>query len=283
MISWRYMEKVEIEGKSYFYEVPSKIDVPEDAVHIVQPCHNSIELTKLSIECIKRYTDCHYVLWIVDNCSDSNTRKFLSRLDGVNVIFNRTKIGSSLPWRRTPYIGSRSNAIALELAAHVINDCKYMFVMHNDCVPVNLGWLEFLKSKINKDVRIAGVSQDKTRICAVHQSGFIFDFELYKKLGLSFMPRMPEYDVGDGITLGLLANGYNSFVCKNTFNNPEMLCYLDEGFLKQYIFDKSFNDDNELIYMHMGRGSNRWRDFFLKDGRVRKKEWIEYVREQYLP
>lgn len=278
------MKTAIIGGKGYRYGVLIKNEEKDpDAIHIVQPCHNSIELTDLSVNCIKKYTESPYVLWLVDDSSNRRTRNFISQIEDVNVIFNHTKIGSSLrPKCRVPYGGSLANAVALELAAKEI-DCKYMFVMHNDCLPVKRGWLLYLKSKLNDKVKIAGVSQDATRVKAMHQSGFIFDFELYKKFNLSFMHNMPIYDVGDQITSGLVEGGYEYFVCRNTFNNPETVSLLNEenspDFLRDYHFDKCFDDDGNLIYLHLGRGAKIFRDFFLKGERLSKKEWIRSVNK----
>lgn len=276
-----------IGNKKYKYDVLIKNENKEsDAIHIVQPCHNSIELTNLSVKCIKKYTEHPYVIWLVDNFSNKKTRNFISQLKDVNVIFNHTKIGTFLrPWYRIPYGGSLANAVALELAAKVI-DCKYMFVMHNDCVPVKKGWLSYLKSKLNDKVKIAGVRQDPRRVKAVHQSGFIFDFGLYKKLNLSFMHNMPVYDVGDQITLELLEHGYKYFVSKNTFNNPETIELLNKenypDFLREYTFDKCFNDDAELIYMHLSRGSQKVGGAPIKKGYLSIKDWVYFINKYFL-
>ncbi len=281
------MQTAVINNKKYKYEVLIKVEEKEpDAVHIVQPCHNLIELTDLSVKCIKKYTEHPYVLWLVDNFSNRRTQNFISQLDDVNVIFNRTKIGTLFrPWYKIPYGGSLANAVALELAAKVTNG-KYMFVMHNDCVPCKRGWLAYLKSKLNDEVKIAGVRQDTTRVKAMHQSGFLFDFELYEKLGLSFMHNMPVYDVGDQITQGLLDRGYKYFLCKNIFNHPETIELLNKetypDILREYIFDKCFDDDGELIYMHLGRGTLEDREAHLKDKRLSKADWIALINEHLL-
>ena len=281
------MKTAIIDNKEYKYDVLIKNkDEGGDTIHIVQPCHNSIELTDLSVKCIKRYTEHPYVIWLVDNFSNKKTRNFISQLKDVNIIFNHTKIGTFLrPWYKIPYGGSFANAVALELAAKVI-DCKYMFVMHNDCVPVKWGWLSYLKSKLNDEVKIAGVRQDPRRVKAIHQSGFIFDFELYKKLNLSFMHNMPVYDVGDQITLGLLENGYRYFVCKNTFNNPKLIELLNKenypDFLRKYTFDKYFNDGDELIYLHLGRGTKKHRDISPKEKQLSTENWVYFINKHFL-
>ena len=161
-----------------------------------------------------------------------------------------------------------------------------MFIMHNDAVPVRSGWLGYLKSKLNNTVKIAGASQDKARVKAIHNSGFLFDFELYEKLDLHFMHDLPIYDIGDFITIGLLASGYESFACKNTFNNPETIDLIKTGlypdFIKNYSFDRSFNDIGELIYMHLGRGTTRTGDAHSKDGYMKRSEWVTGIRTYFL-
>lgn len=282
------LRNIIIDNKMFSYEVRYRVPAHgSDAVHIVQPCHNSFEMTKLSVDCIKKFTDIPYVLWIVANFCDDNTKKLLSNLDNVNLIFNHTKIGSFFrPWYRIPYGGSIANGVALEIAAEVI-DGKYMFVMHNDALPVKSGWLSFLKSKLNDKVKIAGVSRDKIRVNAVHQSGFLIDSALCRRLELSFMPSMPDYDDGDGITLGLRHYGYDSYSCKNTFNNPETFVWLNSpvypDFLREYTrFDRCFNDDRELIYLHLGRGTKMFRDLFTQEMQMSKKDWIHNVRRYFL-
>ncbi len=284
--------EVKLGGKEYTVKGVIKTNTKnEDAVHIILPGHDSIEMTRLAVECIKKYTDKDdYVLWVVDNFSNKETREATLELEHVNILCNLTKVGTWYrPWYWQPYGGSTSNAVALGIAAAILdkmmNVCRYLFVMHNDSVPVKKGWLPFLKSKLNDKVKIAGVSQDTARVHAIHQSGFLFDFRLYKELGMSFMHNMPEYDVGDMITLRLRENGYGEFFCQNTFNRPANAEFLNTGeypdFVRKYRMDKSFDDDRNLIYMHLGRGTAKNRDE-QKEGRMTKQDWINCINHYYL-
>ena len=279
-----------IENLNYEYKlITNTRSVDAETTHIVIPMHENWRMTLIAVECIKKFTLQPYLIWIVDNFSSADTRKNLLKIDGVNLIFNNSKNDSFFhPWNFKLYYGSISNGVALELAAHTIENLpgKYMFGMHNDALPVKSGWLSFLKSKLNDKVKIAGVSQDKIRVHAVHQSGFLFDLELYQ-ITEGFMPNMPEYDVGDGITLGLKRYGYVSFVCMNTFNNPETVKLLNRpdypDFLRDYIrFDRCFNDNGDLIYLHLGRGTQKFRDLFSQEKRMSKKDWIRNIRTHFL-
>lgn len=278
------MPKTIILGKEYSYDVAIKCDVEdEDAINIVMPCHDGVEITDLAVKCIKKYTNTPYKLWIVDNFSNNKTLRYLKDIPNVNLISNKTKVGTFFkPWYRIPYGGSLCNAIALEIAAKEITG-KYMFVMHNDCVPIHSEWLNFLKIKLKNKVKIAGFSQDKTRVLAVHQSGFLFDFELYNKLELTFMHNMPIWDVGDYITIGLENNGYEKFVCESKFNNPHTIDYLiDKPNFLQRRLDIAFNDVSEPLYLHLGRGARFMRELFKKKTHLSKKEWIDNITKYYI-
>jgi len=280
--------KQEVAGRTYNYKISRLVEsLDPEAVHIVMPVRNSIEMTDVAIRCIKKYTNEPYVLWIVDDDSNQEMKEYLSLLEGVNVIYNTSGIGTWYqPRWMTKYRITFANAVSLDLAAKIIKG-KYMFVMHNDALPVKVGWLDYLKSKINDKVKIAGVSQDRARVNAVHVSGFLFDFELYEKLNLHFMHDMPIYDVGDFITIGLRGNDYETFVCKNTFNNPETLALVKDNpkypeFVRNSPFDRCFNDDGELIYMHLGRGTGRGGDAHHKEGYMKRSEWVEWVIKYFL-
>ena len=279
-----------IEKQKYEYDrIINTRSADAETTHIVIPMHENWKMTLIAVECIKKFTSQPYLIWVVDNFSSAGTRKNLLEIEGVNLIFNNSKNDSFFhPWNFKPYFGSTLNGVALELVAHTIENLhgKYMFVMHNDALPVKSGWLDYLKSKISDQIKIVGVSQDQTRIQAAHNSGFLFDLNLYRQYPMSFMPHMPEYDVGDGITLMMKRMGYEMFICQNTYNHPETINYLNyDGcpeFLQQYNTDRVFNDGEELIYIHLGRGTQKHREWFRKKTRASVEEWKMFIGEYFL-
>ncbi len=93
---------------------------------------------------------------------------------------------------------SYANAVALEIAARLINpESKYLMSMHMDTMPCRAGWLSYLMSRINGAVKAAGVRMDKThtREGVLHVLGYIVDFQLFRKLGLDYLPDLPGLDV----------------------------------------------------------------------------------------
>lgn len=256
----------------------------DETVDIVIPSYNLPEMTDVVIKCIKKYTEEPYRIILVDDESNKETIEYLKTLKDVNIIFNKRK------WYRPKFLMkhriSAANALMLNIGAKEVTG-KYMFVMHNDALPLHKGWLDFLKSKLNDKVKIAGVSKDHGRIHAVHVSGFLFEFGLYKELNMSFDHNLPEYDVGDMITKRILESGYKTYVCRNTSNNPETMEYIMKGdypeFLKTPNMDRVFDDNNSLIYMHLGRGTiARGSSGEYKPGYLSRGDWIANIKRYYL-
>lgn len=289
-------KKVMVDGKLYQIEVLRRTPQNPDAVAIVQPSHNALELTKASIDSIRRWTSVPYELWIVDNFSDSPVVDYLKNQLDVNLILNRTPIGGwtkrrlgplSVPWPPTRNTWSRiygggaiCNGVALELASRFVKTQR-MFVMHND-VLVWKGWMEYLLSKMNDQVRGVAVSHDPSRTHAMHQSGFLFDFTLFSSLNMTFLPNLPDYDPGDMVTVRLHEAGFETFICKNTRNHPESVGRVKESSLRAMYCDRVFDDSGDVIYLHLGRGTPKVNGTYQQEGRTTSQQWLKFAAEQVL-
>ena len=283
-------EPIEIAGHTYDVEVFRRREAGRGAVTIVQPSHNALELTRLAIESIRRWTTTPYELWIVDNFSEPPVRDWLLAQPDLNLIFNHTPVGGwtwrrwrgvPLPypplsdgWTRIPGGGSFCNGLALELAAQFA-ETRWMFVMHND-VLVRPGWLEYLGTKLTGRVRGVAVSSDPSRVQAMHQSGFLFDFTLFAPLRMSFLPNLPAYDAGDRVTIRLREAGYEYVVCHNTFNEPDTVAWIHDETLRRLYCDRAFNDAREVIYLHLGRGTPKTTGTYQMAGKTSAETWIRY-------
>ena len=285
------MERVVIQGKAYGVEVLRRTRQGPHAVSIVQTSHNALALTRAAIESIRRWTTVPYELWVVDNFSDRPVVEYLKAQPDLNLILNTTPVGGwtlrrwhGLPmlypprpdtWSRIPGGGALCNGIALEIASRFIQT-RYCFVMHNDIL-VRPRWLEFLLSKLNDRVRGAAVSHDPGRVFAMHQSGFLFDFSLFRPLKMSFLPKVPAYDPGDLVTVRLREAGYAYYICRNTFNDPETVaCITDEALRTMYSV-RSFSDEDEVIYLHLGRGTPKTAGTYAREGKTGLSEWLRFA------
>ena len=281
--------RLSLDGRTYEVDILRRNRSRPDAVSIVQPSHNAKELTRISLESIRRYTTFPYELWVVDNASSDDTIEFLEAQDDVNLILNHTA-----PWKRRHFWerrkdwwqksggGSYANGVALELAAKFV-ETRYMFVMHNDTLVCKTGWLAYLVSKLDDKVRGAAMSHDPIRINAMHSSGFLFDFSLFRPLSMSFLPSPPHYDVADLVTIRLREAGYHYYVCKNTFNHPETIELIDPNDpLRDMYCDRVFDDNGTMIYLHLGRGTLKAAGIYNKLGKTYPGQWIRYAEEHLL-
>jgi hypothetical protein len=257
--------KITIADRDYEVDVLERArQTAPDHVAIVLPCHGGFPLTRLALDAIERFTDVPYELWVVDNASDPETVRRLRTQTHANLVLNHTapwKLGGLLarflPWWRQAGGGSIANAVALELAARFTR-AHWMWVMHNDALPARRGWLGYLLGRTDDHVRGVTVRQDKLRVQAMHQSGYLFDFSLWQPLRMSFLPNLPAWDVGDLVTVRLREAGYGLHVCDNLHNRPELRARIEGGhWLADINCDAAFDDAGEIFYLHLGRGTLR--------------------------
>jgi hypothetical protein len=291
------IQRIRINNKSYRVRALRRHKTKGKAVSIVQASHNGRELTQVSLESIRRFTRVPYELWVVDNFSDPDTVNFLLSQQDVNLILNYTPIGGwslkygrylpipVLPgrdaWRHITGGGSICNGIALELAAKFI-ETDYVFVMHNDALVYRDSWLEYVLSKVNTKVRGVGMiaDADKHRIGAMHQSGFLFDFNLYKPLNMDMSAYIGKnIEPGDDVTLKLRQADYDIFICKNTFNDSGLIERIPgEDPLRYMNCDRIFDDQWNIIYLHLGRGTMKSEDKYHSKSRLTARQWVDFAK-----
>ena len=282
--------QVSISGTQYNVQVIERMRVA-DALAIVVPCYEAIDLTRACLDAIARFTDVPHEVWVVDNGSAVAVGERLRAETTANLILNRTTpwnrggglFGWLHPWYKRPGGGSMANAVALELAARFASP-RWMWVMHNDSLPCRRGWASFFLGKLDARVKAAGARQDRTRVKALHQSGFLFEFPLYATLGMSFLPGLPDYDVGDLITVKLRDAGYSVFVADNVYNRPELRDALPAGhWLRDLTVDVAFDDAGAPIYLHLGRGTLRYSKPGSEQARALSlDDWLSLVRTHVL-
>jgi len=184
---------------------------------------------------IQQFTREPHELWVVDNNSPEEHTRWLLEWPDLNVVLNRTEPlpregrglsalskGKNL---QTQW-GSYANAVGLEIAARMVDPgTRYFVTLHMDTTPCKDTWLQHLMSKMGETVRASGVRMDRARTSegALHVLGYVFDFQLFRKLGLDFFPDLPGYDVGYKVTTGLRTAGYEVYACANTFTDPALV------------------------------------------------------------
>jgi hypothetical protein len=288
----RQLREITLDGLVYQIELVRNVDLPPDAPRLVVVSHvqNSTakELLRVCLSAIRRFTPEPHELWVVDNNSPLDNLDQLLMSEDLNLVLNRTEPlppearhldddGSARVSQSN--WGSYANAVGLELGARFIDPKVHHFMsLHMDALPCRAGWLSFLKSKLSDGVAAAGVRMDTTRTPdgVLHVLGYMVDFQLFKRLDLAFFPELPRLDVGDNVTIKLREAGYGVFACPNTVWKPDLVTSIPSSSpLKELHVDRSFDDNGNVIFLHLGRGLRR------SSGEHRKgttaEAWIDFV------
>jgi glycosyltransferase involved in cell wall biosynthesis len=260
----------------YYYNVRVKEapKCPKILIVSYQPNWQAQELVRACIESIKKFTEKPYEIWIIDDFSPLDKIRWMAELDWINTAFVRTEPKT---------IGSYGHGVTMEVGAHLIDkETEYVVALHSDTVVCRNGWLTYLMSKLDDKVRASGFRFTTERVPEgiLHVCGYLIDFQLYKKFNLSFMPKLPGYDTGDEIIHVFLKNGYGIFAARNTFDNPELINIIPEDDPVYNINStRAFNDEGEIVYMHLGRGIRKTEGAYGDAKRTTSEDWITYVRK----
>lgn len=121
-------------------------------VSILIPNYKTLDLTKLCLRLLKKYTDPSLVkLIVIDNDSKDESTLYLRTLKGITLI-ERPAVPGEQP------VSAHSNA--LDLAMQQV-DTPYVLSIHTDTLVKRPDWLPFLLNEIQKRETIAGVGSWK--------------------------------------------------------------------------------------------------------------------------
>jgi hypothetical protein len=286
-----------IDGWTYRMEVTRKVsfdaDAPRLAVVSRQQNGMGMDLVRTCIRAVQHFTPEPHELWVIDNNSPRENLNWLMEWPDVNIVLNRTEPFPQVAREATdaePHPDNQltwdsyANAIGLEIAVRLIDPkSSYLMSLHMDTMPCTEGWLSYLQSKIKRNVRASGVRMDKTRTPegVLHVLGYMVDFQLFKNLGLDYFPDLPRFDVGDRVTVRLREAGYDVFACPNTLWEPELAEKIPQGSpLREFGVDRSLDDDEKVIFMHLGRGVRKSIGVHTRGTMI--EEWVRLANRHLL-
>ena len=112
----------------------------------------------------------------------------------------------------------------------------------------------------------------------LHVLGYLVDFQLFQQLALDFLPALPALDVGDRVTVRLRQAGYSVFACRNTLYEPDLENLLADGSsFKRLPVDRSLDDNNNVIFLHQGRGVRKSTGETVRG--LSTEEWVRFADE----
>ncbi len=251
-------QQIIVDKKTYDIQYLKQIELPANATRLVivsfLPLKSTIPILKIAIQSIQKFTDSPYELWIVDNNSPQENLQWLIETENINIVLNKTQPHS----QNLLHDASYSNGVALEIARQLVNqETVHFMALHQDIAVCKYGWLNYLISKFSHTIKAVGVRKDSTRIKdgILHVLGYIVDFQLIIKNNLSFLPKLPEFDTGDLLIVEIKKLGYDIFATPNTLWDSKLETYIpDNSVFKNISIDRSFDDDMQIFFLHLGRG-----------------------------
>ena len=290
-------ESVRVDGRQYSLQMLRKkaqpAEVPRLVVVAYQPNIAACDIVRVCVQAIQRYTPVPHELWVIDNCSPKENVAWLIEQPDINVALNRTwplpPEGRTIlgRWRSRKGLntwGSYGNAVGLELAVRLIHpETRYLMTLHMDTMPCHIDWLPFLQSKLSDRIRAAGVRMDRARTPegVLHVLGYLVDYQTFRHLGLDFWPQMPQFDVGDRVTVALRDNGFDVYACRNTLWEPELAERISpDSPFRSFQVDRSFDDEANVIFLHLGRGVTK--SIGLPRRGETPEKWIQFAETHLL-
>ena len=223
-------------------------------VIIVIPQHETKALTWLAVHAIRAFTEraqAHIV--VVDNASVNPDPP-----EGVGLITIKTPVWRW--WQSPRSVGSVANAVALECAREALRpwEPKWMFVQHNDALPVKHGWLDFL---LSKNLPMVGCKASQ-RSGYPHSLGTLFQYD--KLWPGDLWPNLPDYDVAEGPARYLPHWSAWAMTLDGERDSPVA------GWLAREACEVSWDDAGDIFWCHKGGGTINGQDM---------SGWIQRARK----
>jgi hypothetical protein len=97
------------------------------------------------------------------------------------------------------------------------------------------------------------------------------------------MPDLPRLDVGDQAIQTMRDHGYDEHVCRNTYNEPELVEWIPaDSLLRRLQVARAFDDERNIIFAHLGRGTPKATGRYHKAGKTYPEQWLAFAREAAL-
>ena len=206
---------------------------------------------------------------IVEGSTDTSYAERIKGLAKNILLVNNEKADE-----KSPIDGaSTANGKNLEFGKKLI-ETEWVFVCHSDVAVTSKKFFEsFLELSNHYD--LISMCKDNIRINACHISGLFVKNDLLQVVDC--MPDLPRLDVGDRLTQHCVENGIKFISLPNTHNDPKVLknvagLWRDLG--ESCGVDRCVVDD-EVIFVHLGRGTPKSLNSYSKQGKVTYQNWLE--------
>lgn len=238
---------------------------------VIIPTFHTYELCRIVIQSFEKFRPRNVKLRyiVVENSEDVSYKD--------NVI----GLAEEVVWISNPaavpevmFAGSFANSSAIEIAKKIVNT-EYIFLLHSDtCVSSKLFFENVIK-KIKEGYELIGTGIDGARINALHVSGLVISNNLLQ--AVNSKPHPPQLDVGDSYTKYCREKDIKHFCFRNTINDSNLVDKINEPYRSWGEFcgvDRCVDENNNVIFLHFGRGTQKSFRAYHKENRFLIDRWI---------
>jgi hypothetical protein len=272
------METV-IDTKAGAFRVRVLTDVRHEGARTTVIIVNSLtsRMTLNALQSFRKFNDVPTNYVVVDNFSEQWVLDDLVKEAGsyATIVSNYGEPQSI----KLGHWDSLLNAIGVDIGSRFVQT-DFGFVCHNDVLACRKGWLRHLEDKISGRRRGAAFLRDNGRINAMHVSGYLYDAGLYTREVADWYPVRGGWDVGDHYTQFLRDSALTYHLCPCTHNDPELVPVNDPTVVwtRPIRADRCLDDEGNVLYMHMGRGSFKSIGGYSQPGKTTHEDWVEFGR-----
>lgn len=119
--------------------------------------YKTLELTRLCLRSIRKFTQYPYKIIVIDNDSQDSSTEYLKSLDWIHLVERKDKTNDSS--------GGYSHAAAMDMGLQLC-DTEFFAAIHSDTVIHKQGWLGKLMEYFGNDPKMACVGAGK---CELHK------------------------------------------------------------------------------------------------------------------
>lgn len=193
-------------------------------------------------------------------------------------------ISTNITWINdsNKYGKSMANAQCIMNGLKLVQD-EWVLLLHNDTCVTSPSFFTESLNKISGGYGLIGTCYDRhpNRHSSIIVLGCFVKTEIAKKIdfrpgGLSETGQ--EWDTGEKLHIYCRENNIKTFCFDNTYNNPEIIDRLFPPF-KDIIELRTIDKNNEVMFMHFCRGTEKSTGSFSKRGRFSMKEAVEFCNK----
>ena len=246
-----------------------------------QPNFEASRLLRVALESMLRNTSTGVEIWVVDGASPKTSFKvspddypevsFIDILkmpravaaEHLNSYSIRGRVANLLASRRVS--GSFRNGFTLDegIRNAVMGQSKkpsYFMTLQMDVMFVKPGLIELLLSHFDDATAAVGVrrqrSFDKSEEI-LHSLGCMWKTSTFLELNESMLPSFPRFDVGEKAISEAKKKGLEIVGLPCSYSDASVESYILGTKFSDLTADRTLDDKNEVVFMHLGRGIPR--------------------------